>query len=293
VSQRELLVAVPPGEETMKYKWIMAGLTLLLFSAMVWAQTNTMDEASEKNVQITQGPNISNITGNSATIHWTTSKTAANHVKYRVAGSGNWQNAYHAGGSTDHSLQLTGLQPGQTYEWQILTRDNDVRTSGQFQTAATAGGTAPDVNAASAGGPGATTPAGATGAKVPLYRFVSTSSDEHLYSASNSAPGGFRLEGPAAYLVQSQEPGTTPLYALKSSTDSMLSTNASEGAGTYQNSGVVGYIATSQQSGTVPFYRLVSTKDGKHFATANPQEHAQALSGGFKDDGILGYVWQQ
>jgi hypothetical protein len=276
----------------MKYKWTLAGLTLLLFSAMVWAQTNTMDQASEKNVQITQGPTISNITGNSATIHWTTSKTASNHVKYRVAGSGNWQNAYNAGGSTDHSLQLTGLQPGQTYEWQILTRDNDVRTSGQFQTAATAGGTAPDVNA-SAGQPGATTPAGATGAKVPLYRFVSTNSDEHTFSASNAAQGNFRLEGPAAYVMQSQTAGTTPLYSLTSSSDSMLSTNASEGAGTYQNSGVVGYIATSQESGTVPFYRMVNTKDGKHFATASAQEHAQALSGGYKDDGILGYVWQQ
>lgn len=277
----------------MKYKYIMAGLTLLLFSVMVWAQTNTMDSASEKNVQITQGPTISNISGNSATIHWTTSKTAANHVKYRVAGSANWQNAYHAGGSTDHSLQLTGLQPGQTYEWQILTRDNDVRTSGQFQTAATAGGTAPDVNAASAGQPPTTTPSGATGTKVPLYRFVSTTSDAHTFSASNSAPNGFRLEGPAAFLMQSQTAGTTPLYSLTSSTDAMLSTNGSEGAGTFQNSGVVGYIATSQEPGTVPFYRMVNTKDGKHFATASPQEHAQALSGGYRDDGILGYVWQQ
>jgi hypothetical protein len=276
----------------MKHKW-MAGLTVLLFSALVWAQTNTMDQASEKNVQITQGPTISNITGNSATVHWTTSKAASNHVKYRVAGSGNWQNAYHAGGSTDHSLQLTGLQPGQTYEWQILTRDNDVRTSGQFQTAATAGGTAPDVNATSAGQPGATTPSAATGAKVPLYRFASSTSDEHTFSASNSAPNGFRSEGPAAYVMQSQTSGTVPLYSLTSSTDSMLSTNASEGAGTYQNSGVVGYIATSQESGTMPLYRMVNTKDGKHFATASAQEHAQALSGGYKDDGILGYVWQQ
>ena len=93
--------------------------------------------------------------------------------------------------------------------------------------------------------------------------------------------------------MQSQTAGTTPLYSLTSSTDAMLSTNGSEGAGTFQNSGVVGYIATSQEPGTVPFYRMVNTKDGKHFATASPQEHAQALSGGYRDDGILGYVWQQ
>ncbi|HET9184376.1 MAG TPA: fibronectin type III domain-containing protein [Candidatus Angelobacter sp.] len=273
----------------MKNKWTMAGLSLLFFTAMVWAQTSTMDQASEKNVHITQGPTVNNISGTTATIQWTTNKAAANHVKYRAAGSGNWQSAYHAGGSTNHSLQLTGLQPGKTYQWQILTRDGDVRTSGQFRSAATANGTAPAV---SAGNPG--TPGAATGTKVPLYRFVSTNSDEHTFSASASAPSGFRLEGPAGYVMQSQAPGTVPLYSLTSSSDEMLSTNASEGAGTYQNSGIVGYVATSQQPGTVPLYRLVSTKDGKHFATANPQEHAQLISsGGFKDDGTIGYVWQQ
>ena len=275
----------------MKFKWTIAGLSLLLFAAMVWAQTNTMDQASEKNVQITQGPTISNISGTSATIHWTTDKNASNHVKYRVAGSGNWQSAYHAGGSKDHSLQLTGLQPGQTYEWQILTRDGDVRTSGQFQTAATAAGTAPDVNASSAGNAG--TP-GATGAKVPLYRFVSTNSDEHTFNTSASPESGFRQEGIAGYVMQSQAPGTVPIYALKSGNDEILSTSATEAAGTYQNTGVVGYIASSQQPGTVPLYRMVSTKDGKHFATSNPQEHAQLISSGqFRDEGTLGYIWQQ
>ncbi len=278
----------------MKRTLMTAGFLLLLSMALVYAQTNTMDQASEKNVQITSGPNITNISGNSATIHWTTNKAGANHVKYREAGTGNWQSAYHAGGGTDHSLQLTGLQPGKSYEYQILTRDGDVRTSGQFQTAATAGGTAPDVNATSAGQPATGVPGAApTGAKVPLYRFVSSSSDEHMYSASASPQSGFRSEGVAGYVLQSQASGTVPLYSLTSSTDSMLSTSASEGAGTFQNSGVVGYIATSQQPGTVPLYRMVNTKDGKHFATASPQEHSQVLSsGGMKDDGILGYIWQ-
>jgi hypothetical protein len=170
----------------MKRTWIMTSLSVLLFAAMLAAQTNTMDEASEKNVRITAGPNITNIGGNSATIHWTTDKNAANHVKYRVAGSGNWQSAFNRGGSRDHSMQLTGLQPGQTYEWQILTRDGDVRTSGQFQTAATAGGTAPDVNASSTGGT-PSTPGAPSGAKVPLYRFVNANG-AHLYS-SNPAEG--------------------------------------------------------------------------------------------------------
>ena len=63
-----------------------------------------MDQASEKAVQITQGPTISNITGNSATINWTTNSAGANHVRYRVAGSNSaWKSAYAAGGGTNHS----------------------------------------------------------------------------------------------------------------------------------------------------------------------------------------------
>ncbi len=275
----------------MKRTLMTAGFLLLLSMALVYAQTNTMDQASEKNVQITSGPNITNISGSSATIHWTTNKAGANHVKYRVAGTGNWQSAYHAGGGTDHTLQLTGLQPGQTYEWQILTRDGDVRTSGQFQTAATAGGNAPDVNATSAAQPGAAAPAAPSAGKVPVYRFVNSGNGEHYFSTSTSAPGGFKEEGIGFYVLPSQAPGTTPLYMLTNPTDAMISTSTNEGG--YQNSGTLGYIYTSQQPGTQPLYRMLDPRNGKHFATASAQEHAQGLSGGLKDDGIAGYVWTQ
>lgn len=285
--------------------WITAGLSVLLFTAMVAAQTSTMDQASEKAVQLTQGPNITNITGNSATIHWTTDKVAANHVKYRVAGSGNWQSVFHPGGSKDHSLQLTGLQPGQTYEWQILTRDGDVRTSGQFQTAATAGGTAPDVNAASAGQPGASQPGaavpstpGATGAKVPLYRFVN-SSGAHLYTTNpnDGSQGGFKSEGTAGSLMGSQTEGTAALYRLASpGGDSFLTRDTNErssamGSGLH-DMGIVGYIATSQQPGTQPLYRLYNASAGQHFYTTSESERQSLIQRGFKDEGVLGYVWQ-
>lgn len=282
--------------------WMMAGLSLLLFAAMAAAQTSTMDQPSEKAVHITQGPTITNITGNSATIHWTTDKVAANHVKYRVAGSGNWQSAYHPGGSKDHSLQLTGLQPGQTYEWQILTRDGDIRTSGQFQTAATAGGTAPDVSAASAGQPGAAMPAApgaATGAKVPLYRFVNASG-AHLYTtnASEGGQGGFRPEGTVGSLLASQADGTAALYRLASpSGDSFLTRDTNERASAIANGlrdqGVAGYIATSQQPGTEPLYRLYNAGAGQHFYTTSESERQGLIRRGVKDEGIIGYVWQQ
>src|SRR5436305_8834420 len=138
------------GKKSMKRTLTLLGLGLMLSAPVAFAQ-KPIDQANEKAVQITQGPTISNITGNSATINWTTNSAGANHVRYRVAGSNSaWKSAYAPGGGTNHSLQLTGLEPGKTYEWQILTRDGDLRTAGQFLSAANAYGTAPDVNAAGA-----------------------------------------------------------------------------------------------------------------------------------------------
>lgn len=97
--------------------------------------SEAMDQKGEKAVHITQGPTVNNVTGNSATITWTTDKPGANHVRYKVAGSNEqWKSAFHSGGGTSHTLELTGLQANKTYEWQILTRDGDVRQQGQFQT---------------------------------------------------------------------------------------------------------------------------------------------------------------
>jgi hypothetical protein len=61
-----------------------------------------------------------------------TNNVAANQIQYRQVGSGEWKNVYDQRGSKDHSLQLKGLTPGQTYEYHILTRDGDVRSTGQF-----------------------------------------------------------------------------------------------------------------------------------------------------------------
>ncbi len=114
-------------------------LTLLAFSlalsATVAFAQRAMDSANERAVHIVDGPRVDNISGHSATLDWTTNSAGANHVRYRVAGSNQpWQSAYHPGGGTHHSLQLTGLEPGKTYEWQILTRDGDLRKEGRFQT---------------------------------------------------------------------------------------------------------------------------------------------------------------
>lgn len=289
----------------MKRTLMFVGLSLVFLAAVSFAQ-NPMDQQSEKNVQITQGPTITGITGTSATMNWTTNKAGANHVRYRVAGSNSaWKSAYHSGGGTSHSLQLAGLEPGKTYEWQILTRDGDLRTSGQFQSAATAAGTAPDVNAGSA--PPAGAPAGgagdtSSGAKVPLYRAVNTGSGgAHAYSTNSGelSSQGLKTEGIAGYVMSSQGNGTVPLYRLVNGNgDNILTIDAGEKARAassgYRDQGIVGYVASSQVAGTQPFYQLATSNGATHFYTASPGEHAQVIGqGGWTDQGNAGYIWTQ
>src|ERR1051325_1033998 len=103
----------------MKRTFTLVAAALLLLAAPGFSfGQKPMDQASEKGVQITSRPNITHITPTAAPINWTTNSAGANHVRYRIAGSNAaWQSAYHQGGGTSHSLQLSGLQPGKTYEW--------------------------------------------------------------------------------------------------------------------------------------------------------------------------------
>lgn len=287
----------------MKRTLTLLGLGLMLSAPVAFAQKQ-MDQASEKAVQITQGPNITNISGNSATINWTTNSAGANHVRYRVAGSNSaWKSAYAPGGGTSHSIQLTGLEPGKTYEWQILTRDGDLRTAGQFQSAATAGGTAPDVNANAGNAPAYPTspaPGASNDGKVPLYRSSNSTGNLHLYTtnAGEQNANGFHAEGTTGYLLPSQGSGTVPLYRMTGSNgDTLLTQDGNERAAMqahgYRDNGIIGYIATSQAPGTQPLYQLSSADGSAHLYTTSSSEKAQFQSQGWKDQGLVGYIYQQ
>ena len=97
------------------------------------AEGSAREEALEKSVQITSGPTVSNVTATSATITWTTNKNGATDVKYGYD-NGHWRTAFKRGGAKDHSVTLSGLKPGKTYTYKIMTREQEVRTSGNFQT---------------------------------------------------------------------------------------------------------------------------------------------------------------
>lgn len=89
---------------------------------------------SQDNVVIVAGPVVQNLTGNSASLTWQTDDRAATHVKYGADANNPQQSAYEPGGDRNHTVQLTNLQPGQTYYYQILRQNGSVRTSGQFST---------------------------------------------------------------------------------------------------------------------------------------------------------------
>jgi Repeat of unknown function (DUF5648) len=285
---------------------LMIGLCLAALAAL--AQKSTMDEKSEKNIHITAGPEITNNSGQTATINWTTSAEAANHVKYRVEG-GPWKSAFHPGGSTHHSLELTGLQPGHDVEWQILTRDGDIRTGGHFR-AGGGGREAAEVpghghpSSAPAPGYGQPAPGSEPAGHRAVYRADNPQTGQHLYTTNqgeiaNIQAQGWTPAGVLGFVARTQTEGTVALYRIYMQDGDHFYTTSKEerqaviGRGG-QDHGVVGYVATSQQSGTVPLHRMVNTKTGMHFYSANAQEVAEATTHqGFRDEGVIGYVWQQ
>lgn len=99
-------------------------------------QSKTADareDAGERAVHITSGPNVANVSGTSATLDWITNKAGANDVHYNC-GWGKDKIAYHRGGGTNHSVTLSGLKPNSTCTWKVMTHDGDLRKEGSFHT---------------------------------------------------------------------------------------------------------------------------------------------------------------
>ncbi len=102
------------------------------------AQENAQERASGINdaVDIVNGPEVTNVTGSSATLTWTTNKTAATRVRYGTDQRNPAQHAYEPGGSTQHSVQLSNLKPNTTYHYEIENRSGSDRFKGSFHTPA-------------------------------------------------------------------------------------------------------------------------------------------------------------
>ncbi len=98
------------------------------------ATTAQNTTGAQDNIDIVAGPVVQNMTPASADLWWQTNNTAANDVKYGTDPNNMSQRAYEPGGSREHRAQLTDLQPGRTYYYEIMRRNGTVRTTGQFTT---------------------------------------------------------------------------------------------------------------------------------------------------------------
>jgi purple acid phosphatase-like protein/uncharacterized protein DUF5648 len=291
----------------MKRRLTLLGLSLMLSAVMAFAQ-RPMDDDNERKVRIVRGPEIVNVTDDSATINWTTNSSGANHVRYRVAGSNDqWQSAYHQGGGTNHSLQLTGLQPGRTYDWQILTRDGDLRTSGQFQTARRdyRGGDRDrdrdrDGDRDHDWDRDRRYDARDYANRVALYRASNRDGSIHLYTTNGNQQNsrGFHAEGTTGYILTSPRRGTVPLYRMYGPNGDMLLTVEQDAVAkmrsyNYRDDGILGYVAATQMPGTQVLFALVNQDGSLHFFTTSERERRQFLRRGWQELGPAGYIWTQ
>ena len=95
----------------MRPSWYATTLAFLALSAaLAWGQ---------QGVEITQGPQVEEVSNDSARINWETNVPAQTLVRYGTDPNNLNQQATVSWTSTSHSAQLQDLQPGTTYYYQV------------------------------------------------------------------------------------------------------------------------------------------------------------------------------
>jgi hypothetical protein len=139
---------------------------------------------------------------------------------------------------------------------------------------------------------------------APLFRLVSHAKGDHLFTTSATerdvavAQLGYVLEGTAAYVSTTAQPGLVPLYRVSrifgSVWDRLYTTSAAERDQAvtqgYVNDGISAYVSATPQPGLVPMYRLNNPTAITHMFTTSSAERDALPSLGFGLEGIAGYV---
>jgi hypothetical protein len=134
----------------------------------------------------------------------------------------------------------------------------------------------------------------------PVYRLVSVSNGDHVYTTDRNEVqtvtlgGTHRLEGVSFYAGTRPAAGMVPLYRfITPDSRHFLSTNQQPAAaGIGQAEGLLGYISATPRQGLVPLYGYYQQATGLFFYTALPTvEQPEVL--GYVRQGILGYVQYQ
>ncbi len=137
---------------------------------------------------------------------------------------------------------------------------------------------------------------GVPGCRTAIARSLNPSTGEHFYTTSAAEAGspGYRVENYSAYYLHAASlPGLLPFYRCLMDYGKHFYTTASncEDLSPGHVESVMGYIATTPVCGAVALYRSWNPSNGDHFYTTSYSEHLSSLAGGYRDEGISGYVW--
>ena len=97
------------------------------------AKTSAQAQNDNGDIDVVSGPNVEPANDH-AVIRWSTDKVSASSIKYGTSQNNMSQEQKISGGSRDHNVTLTGLQPGTKYYFEILSRNGQVRKTGEFTT---------------------------------------------------------------------------------------------------------------------------------------------------------------
>jgi peroxiredoxin len=100
-------------------------------------------------LSIQSGPSSSSITQTDAIIKWETNEPATSQVEYGTSKTYGSETAEDTDLSTSHSIKLTGLDPGTTYYFKVISKDaagNEITAKGDLTTLATADETPPTIS---------------------------------------------------------------------------------------------------------------------------------------------------
>jgi phosphodiesterase/alkaline phosphatase D-like protein len=108
-------------------------------------------DADDQNgdIDVVSGPSV-DAASDHAVIRWRTDKVSASSIKYGTSRSNMSQEQKISGGSRDHDVTLMGLQPGTKYYFEIVSRNGQVRKTGEFTTQGNASASTSSTGAATA-----------------------------------------------------------------------------------------------------------------------------------------------
>ncbi len=128
-----------------------------------------------------------------------------------------------------------------------------------------------------------------------IYRFWSPAYGDHLYTTNaNEKPAGYRFEGVAGYVYNTQVPNTKPIYrSAQKQIGSHYYTQTNEDPTKYgyTDEGILGYAYESSVAGSSPWFRLHKggeTSDYVH--TMSAEEKTAVMELGYADEGTVAYI---